>query len=376
MQLVRDMRVPFVDLRAQNLDLSTELVSAFERVLASAAFVLGAEVADFERRAAAHLGVSHAVGVSSGTDALLVALMAFGVGPGDEVITTPLSFVSTAEAVLRVGATLKFVDVTPTALTLDPERVEAAVTARTRAIIPVHLYGRMAPMDVLSDIADRRRLLLLEDAAQAYGSRFGGRSAGSWGRAGCFSFFPSKILGAAGDAGLVVTNDDELAGRLRRLRQHGSEGEGRYGALGGNFRIDALQAALLSAKMRHVERWILERREHTLAYDVAFGGIPALSPVGGSTAEGWNAAIYTLRVREGRRDELRRFLADRGVETRVYYDPPLHLQPVFTPHARGSGTLPVSERAAGEVLSLPLYPELRRDEREHVIATVRAFFGR
>jgi dTDP-4-amino-4,6-dideoxygalactose transaminase len=363
-----------VDLRAQSLELSTELASAFERVVASGAFVLGSEVLDFERRVAARIGVRHAVGVSSGTDALLAALMAFGVGPGDEVITTPLSFVSTAEAVLRVGATLRFVDVTATSLTLDPELVEAAVTSHTRAIIAVHLYGRTAPMDALSDVADRRGLLLLEDAAQAYGSSFGGQPAGSWGRAGCFSFFPSKLLGAMGDAGLVVTNDDEAAGRLRRLRQHGSDGEGRYGLLGGNFRLDALQAALLSVKMPHVERWITERRAHAVAYDEAFAGIPDLLPMGDCAAEDWNAAVYTLRVREGRRNELRRHLADRGVETRIYYDPPLHLQPVFLSLGPGPGTLPASERAAGEVLSLPLYSELRHDDREHVIASVRAFF--
>lgn len=370
------MRVPFVDLRPQSLELSVELVSAFQRVLASGAFVLGSEVNDFERRAAARIGVRHAVGVSSGTDALLVALMALGVGAGDEVITTPLSFVSTAEAVLRVGATLRFVDVTPGSLTLDPERVEASVTPRTRAVIPVHLFGRTAAMDAFTETADRLGLLLLEDAAQAYGSSLGTRPAGSWGRAGCFSFFPSKLLGAAGDAGLVVTNDDDLAGRLRRLRQHGSDGEGRYGCVGGNFRIDALQAALLSVKMPHVDRWIAERRIHAIAYDEAFAGTPDVSPMGSADAEGWNAAVYTLRVHRGRRNELRRHLADCGIETRVYYDPPLHLQPVFMKLGPGPGSLPVSERAAGEVLSLPLYPELRRDECDHVITSVRAFFGR
>jgi dTDP-4-amino-4,6-dideoxygalactose transaminase len=370
------MRVPFVDLRAQGRELSTELVSAFERVVASGTFVLGPEVADFERRAASYVGVRHAVGVSSGTDALLIALRALDIGPGDEVITTPLTFVSTAEAVLRVGATLRFVDVDSARLALNPALVEAAITPRSRAIIPVHLYGRPARMDALTEIATRRGLFLLEDAAQAYGSSWKGRAAGAWGQAGCFSFFPTKLLGAAGDAGLVVTNDDQLAGRLRRLRQHGSDGEGRYDALGGNFRIDAVQAALLSAKMPHVERWISERRRHAAAYDEAFRGVPELSRIEGSADESWNGAIYSVRVCGGRRDKLRRYLAERGVETRVYYGIPLHLQPVFGAFGSARESLPESERAALEVLSLPLYPGLGSDERDHVIASVRACFGR
>jgi len=231
-------------------------------------------------------------------------------------------------------------------------------------------------MDALGDVAGRRGLFLVEDAAQAYGSSLKGRSVGAWGHAGCFSFFPSKLLGAAGDAGLVATNDDQLAGRLRRLRQHGSDGEGRYGALGGNFRIDALQAAVLSAKMPNVERWISRRREHALAYDEAFRSFPELSLMESSADESWNGAIYTVRVRDGRRDSLRRHLAERGIETRVYYDPPLHRQPVFATAGCGQDMLPEAERAAPEVLSLPLCPELRNDDRELVVTSVASFFGR
>jgi dTDP-4-amino-4,6-dideoxygalactose transaminase len=368
-------RVPFVDLKAQSVDLSKDLVSAFERVLRSGNFVLGAEVDDFERKAAARIGVRHAVGVSSGTDALLVALLALGIGPGDEIVTTPLSFISTAEAIVRAGATPRFVDVEPSTLSVNAALVEEAITPDTRAIIPVHLFGRPARLPVLSNLAAQRGLFLLEDAAQAYGSSIGQRPVGAWGHAGCFSFFPTKLLGAVGDAGMVVTDDDALAGRLRQLRQHGVDREGRYRALGGNFRLDALQAALLAVKMSHVDRWISLRRAHVAAYDRAFRGLPGLDLLDGVPEASWNCAIYTIRVQNGRRDALRRYLAEQGVETRVYYDSPLHVQPIFGRIGLRQGALPEAELASRQVLSLPLFPELEPDQRDWVIESVLRFLG-
>lgn len=368
-------QVPFVDLRAQSAQLSKDLSSRIERVLDSGRFILGAEVADFERNAASRLGVRHAVGLSSGTDALVAALLALGVGPGHEVVTTPLSFISTAEAIVRVGAVPRFVDVERSTLSLDPTLVEGALTFRTRAILPVHLYGNPARVGPLADLVVRHGLFVVEDAAQAYGSSLGGRAVGALGHIGCFSFFPSKVFGAAGDAGMAVTDDDALAERLRRLRQHGIDGEGSCAQLGGNFRLDALQAAVLSAKMPHVDRWISLRRAHAAAYDAALRSVAGLGFVEGLSEGSWNGAIYTVRVRDGRRDALRRHLAESGVATRVYYAPPLHLQPALERFAPRQGALPETELASREVLSLPLYPELTPEQRDWVIETVRQFFA-
>jgi len=365
--------VPFVDLKTQTERLRSELTAAFERVLASGSYVLGDEVLAFERSAAARVGARHAIGVSSGTDALVAALVALGIGPGDEVITTPLSFIATAESVRRVGAEVRFVDVDRTTLNIDVAQVEDAVNPRTRAVLVVHLYGRPASLERRSEIAQRRGIALVEDAAQAFGSAFGGRPVGTWGRAGCFSFFPTKLLGALGDAGLVVTDDDELAARIRRLRQHGRDGEGRYTEVGGNFRMDALQAALLSAKLGRVDEWISTRRAHAGAYDEAFLDLPGVELLEDPPGAFWNGMIYTLRVSANHRDALRRHLADTGVETRVYYDPPLHAQPALRASRR---SLPESEAAASAVVSLPLYAELEIAQRNAVIDAVRAFFTR
>lgn len=367
------MRVPFVDLRAQTRRLHAELTSAFERVLASGVFVLGDEVLDFERTMAARIGARHAIGVSSGTDAILAALLALGIGSGDEVVTTPFSFIATAESVRRVGAEIRFADVERTTLNVDAAKIEDAMTPRTRAILVVHLYGRPASLDLLSEIAARRGVPLVEDAAQAYGSTFGGRSVGSWGRIGCFSFFPTKLLGAMGDAGLVVTDDDDLAARVRRLRQHGRNGEGIYAEVGGNFRIDALQAAVLSAKVGHVDEWMSLRRAHAAAYDEAFRELPSVELLRHPPQTSWNAMIYTVRVPASHREAFRRHLAENGIETRVYYDPPLHLQRALKRVPTQS--LPESEAAARAVVSLPLYAELECAQREAVVEAVRGFFG-
>jgi dTDP-4-amino-4,6-dideoxygalactose transaminase len=368
------IRVPLFDLRAEHARLGSELISAVSRVLESGRVVLGPEVDAFEDAVRARLGVRYAVGVSSGSDALLAALMALGVGPGDEVVTSSFTFIATVEAILRLGATPCFVDVEPGTLDLDPRRVDAAVNTKTRAIIVVHVYGRPARVDVLSEIASRHAVPLVEDAAQAFGSRYLDRPLGRWGRCGCFSFFPTKVLGAAGDAGMFVTDDEALGEKVRRLRQHGAERKACYVDIGGNFRMDALQAAILSVKLSHLDRSIALRLDHARAYDEVLSGISGVSAIGARSEGSWNGAVYSIRVAAGRRDALRAHLWERSVETGVYYDPPAHMQPVLEGRASRAGALPETERAAGEVLSLPLYPELRVEQRDWVIESVYRFF--
>jgi dTDP-4-amino-4,6-dideoxygalactose transaminase len=365
--------VRFSDLAAQHRPLEDELARAVRETLATGQLILGPEVERFERAVAATLGGRHAVGVSSGTDALLVALLALGVGPNDEVVTTPFSFFATVESIVRVGARPVFADIEPGTLNLDPVSTEAVIGDRTRAVVPVHLFGTPARLDALTQIAARRGLSVVEDAAQAFGSRYRGRSAGTWGACGCFSFFPAKLLGAAGDAGLVITDDDALAERCLRLRQHGAVRRGEHVDIGGNFRMDAVQAAVLSVKLAHVERWTQRRRAIAAAYDAAFRQLAGLRQI--ERGDGWNGSIYTVRVLEGRRDALRGHLADRGIETAVYYERPLHLQPALGFLGLGPGSLPESERAAVEVLSLPLYAELSDAARDHVAESVCTFFG-
>jgi dTDP-4-amino-4,6-dideoxygalactose transaminase len=342
-----------------------------KRVLESSRFVLGEEVERFEAAAAEYLDVPYAIGVSSGTDALLVALMALGVGQGHEVITSPFTFVAPAECIARLGARPRFVDVDPETLCLDPSEVQAAFNTSTRAVLPVHLYGSAAGVDRLSSLCRERGVPLVEDAAQAFGTGAFGRRAGAWGMFGCFSFFPAKVLGALGDAGLVVTSDPELAERCRSLRQHGRAG-GSHQRLGGNHRLDALQAAFLGVKLPHVNTFIEARRRNGRAYDAGLAGVSGVTPV--SRRDGWNGAVYAVRVHDGRRDSLRRALERNGVESAVYYPVPLHLEPAFAAFGRARGAFPESERAAEEVISLPVHAELEDGAVEHVIGVIDDFF--
>jgi dTDP-4-amino-4,6-dideoxygalactose transaminase len=367
---VADMRVPLVDLRAQHAVLASELESAIGGLVRSSELVLGRTVECFEGAVAGLLHVEHAVGVSSCSDALVVALTALGVGPGDEVVTTPFSFFATAEAIARVGASPVFADVEPLSLQIDVREVEARLTPRTRAIVPVHLYGSAAPIDALLELAGKAGVAIVEDAAQAFGSGFRGRTLGTWGALGCYSFFPAKVLGALGDGGLVVTRDAALAAKCRRLRQHGRGEQGGYAELGGNFRLDAIQAAALSVKLPHLSAYVEARRRHAAFYDAALGGVSGLAPV--ARHEEWNGAIYTVRVLGGRRDAVRRFLADRGVDTGVYYPRPLHHEPALARFGVRERDLPHCERAAQEVLSLPLYPELSEAQRAYVVEALHA----
>ncbi|MBE3550231.1 MAG: pleiotropic regulatory protein [Brockia lithotrophica] len=363
-------KIPILDLAPEVEELWEELQAAIVRVLRSGQFILGPEVEAFEREVAEYLGVKHAIGVNSGTDALVLSLRALGIGPGDEVITTPFTFFATAEAIHLVGATPVFVDIDPESFNLDPNRIEEAITPRTRAILPVHLYGRPADMDAILAIARAHGLKVIEDTAQAFGAVVGGKKAGTLGDVGAFSFFPSKNLGAYGDGGLVATDDDEVAERVRMLRAHGSRRKYVNEMIGYNSRLDALQAAILRIKLPHIDRWNAARRLVARRYNALLEGIPGI--VIPDVQEGYVFHQYTIRVLGGKRDAVRRFLADRGIATMVYYPVPLHRLPVY---ATPSGEFPEAERAASEVLSLPIWPKLPPSTLHEVAHAVREAIG-
>ncbi len=362
-------RVPFVDLEAEHALLRAPIDEAIADVLRSSQFILGPEVERFERETAEFLGAVHAIGVSSASDALVMCLTALGVGREDEVLTTPFTFFASAEAILRTGARPRFVDIHPDSLCLDPERAASEISSRTRAILPVHLFGSMVGIEPLALLGERLGVPLIEDAAQAFGSKRAGRSAGLWGAAGCFSFFPTKVLGALGDGGLIVTSDPDVASRCRGLRQHGRE-QDSYVHIGGNFRLDALQAAVLRVKLQGITERIERRRAHGRAYDEAFRGLPGLALV--TRDADWNGGVYTLRVLDGRRDLVRERLTLAGVQTAVYYRRPIHLEPALSHLGLRPGALPESERAAEQVLSLPVFPAMTVHQRSYVIDAVIA----
>lgn len=361
-------RVPFFDRTRGDAAIEGELTAAFQRVVRSGRYILGPEVEALERECAKAIGVGHAVGVSSGSDAVLAALMALRVGPGDEVICPAYTFFATAGAVARLGATPVFVDSDPSTYLIDPAAAAARITPRTRAIVPVHLFGRCADVGALRAITS---LPVIEDAAQA----FGARTAGAMGELGCFSFFPTKNLGGFGDGGLVTTADAELASRVRLLRAHGAPVKNHHTDVGGNFRLDALQAALLRVTLPRVGADIAARRQHAALYDRLFGdaGLADIAPPPASSEATYNQ--YVIRVRgAGARDRLRAFLGEKGVGTEVYYPVALHRQPCFASLGLGEGSLPVAEAAARETLALPIFPELTAPEIEAVVEQIEAFF--
>jgi dTDP-4-amino-4,6-dideoxygalactose transaminase len=363
--------VPLLDLQAQYRPIRDELLAAMTRVADSQRFIGGAEVEGFEREAAVSLGVAHAIGVSSGTDAILAALMALGIGPGDEVITPAFSFFATAGCVVRAGATPRFVDIDPVTLDVDPAAVEAALTPRTKAIIPVHLYGQCADMDPILDLARRHGIAVIEDAAQAIGATYKGRQAGSLGAAGCFSFFPSKNLGAFGDAGMVTTNDAALADEVRLLRNHGAERKYFHTRIGGNFRLDALQAAVLRVKLPHLDGWTEARRRNADRYDRMFGerGVAIDLPVRAPHRRHiFNQ--YVIRLRN--RDAVKAALDAAGIGNEIYYPVPFHLQECFAPLGYRPGDFPQAEAAAADVLAIPIYGELSEAQQRLVVDTVAA----
>jgi dTDP-4-amino-4,6-dideoxygalactose transaminase len=366
------MNVPVLDLKAQYAVIKVEVDAAIAEVLQSQHFILGPKVDQCEKAIAAYSGCSHAIGVSSGSDALLACLMAENIGPGDEVITTPYTFFATAGAIARLGAVPIFVDIDPVTYNLDPSKILPKVTDKTRAIIPVHLYGQMADMDAVMRVANEHSLVVIEDAAQAIGAEYKGHRAGSIGHYGCFSFFPSKNLGATGDGGMVVTNDAQRAEKLRCLRVHGSKPKYHHKIVGGNFRLDAIQAAVVSAKLPHLDAWTAARQRNAKRYDQLFGeaGLPITLPAVVADRHIFNQ--YVIRVPA--RDELQAHLQKKGIGTEVYYPVPMHLQECFTYLGHTAGAFPESERAAKETLALPIYPELTESQAEYVVESVRGFF--
>ncbi|CAN5904119.1 DegT/DnrJ/EryC1/StrS family aminotransferase [soil metagenome] len=372
------MQVPLLDLTAQHRAIAGEVQSAVQAVIDEQRFILGPVVEQFEAEVAEYLRLPHAIGCASGTDAILLSLRALDVGPGDEVVTTPFTFFATAGAIHNVGARPIFADIQPDTFNLDPAAAEAAITERTRAVMPVHLFGQMAEMEAFRSLGDRRGVGIVEDAAQAIRARQR-TAAGEWittgtlGDTGTLSFFPSKNLGGFGDGGMVVTTRDDLAERLRRLRVHGGRQMYHHEEVGYNSRLDALQAAVLSAKLPYLEEWSAARRANARFYDEALAEVPeVVTPV----VRPENESIfnqYTIRVQDGRRDALAEFLKQRGIGSSVYYPVPLHRQQCFDYLGCREGEFPESELAAREVLSLPIYPELTEAQLEHVAFSVREF---
>lgn len=363
------MQTPLLDLKAQYAALRDEIHAAIERVVESQQFILGPEVEALEEEVAAYSHCRYGVGVSSGTDALLVSLMAIGLQPGDEVITTPYTFFATAGSIARLGARPVFVDIDPQTYNLDPAKLETAITPRTRAIMPVHLFGQMADMDPILVVAERHGLYVIEDAAQAIGAEYKGRRAGSLGHLGCFSFFPSKNLGGFGDGGMVVTNDPDLADRVRLLRGHGARPKYYHKVVGGNFRLDALQAAVLRVKLKHLDAWTAARQRNAERYRQLFTA--AGVDVGLPCDAGYGRHIYNqFVIRSRRRDALMAHLKAHGVGCEIYYPAPLHLQECFADLGYKVGDFPASEQAAQETLAIPIYPELSEAQQETVVRAV------
>ena len=363
--------VPLLDLEAQYRPLRDELLAAVARVCDSQRYIMGPDVEAFEREIAGQLEVEHAIGVSSGTDALLAVLMALGIGPGDEVITSTYSFFATAGSIVRVGATPVLVDIDPRTCNLNPSAVAAALTPRTKAIMPVHLYGLCAEMDQILAAASVSGVAVIEDACQAIGARYRGRQAGSMGTAGCFSFFPSKNLGAFGDAGLVTTGDARLAHEVRLLRNHGAEPKYIHTRIGGNFRMDTLQAAVLRVKLPHLARWTAMRRENAARYGRLFTAAGLASRITLPVApEGHDHVFNQYVVAVPGRDRVRAFLSARGIATEIYYPVPFHLQACFADLGYAPGAFPHAEAAASSTLALPIYGELHEDQQEAVVAAL------
>jgi dTDP-4-amino-4,6-dideoxygalactose transaminase len=371
-------RVPLVDLDSLHRPIREEILDTISRCLDRQNFILGEEVAKLEEGMAAYCEVPFALGMSSGTDALLVSLMAYGIGPGDEVVTSAFSFFATAGVVARLGATPVFADIEEESFNIDPARIEETLTERSRVIVPVHLYGQCAEMAHILALAEERGLVVIEDAAQAIGARApDGRRAGSMGSIGAFSFYPSKNLGALGDAGMVTTREDGLWETLKRLRTHGASRDYLHETVGGNFRMDALQAAALSVKLRYLDEWTRRRRERARCYDGLFAesGLTEEGQVRTPRAPSDHVYHqYVIRAQE--RDGLREHLTEEGIGTAIYYPVPLHLQPCFRDLGYAEGDLPVAERAARETLALPMYPGLTEDQQSMVVSAVATFYRR
>ncbi|MCE5249855.1 DegT/DnrJ/EryC1/StrS family aminotransferase [bacterium] len=369
------MKVPLLDLKAQYAAIRDEIEPVVREVFESQYFIMGPKVKEFEEQVARYSGAKHAIGCASGTDALLLALMALDVGPGDEVITSPYTFFATGGSVARLGAKLVFCDIKPDTYNLDPDLLEGAITERTKAVIPIHLYGLVAEMDRINKIAHARNIAVIEDAAQAIGAAAPYGTAGALGDMGCFSFFPSKNLGGAGDGGMVATNDDGYAERVGILRLHGSQPKYYHKVVGINSRLDALQAVVLSVKLRHLDDWSAGRLKNAMTYNRLFTekGLSGTVTVP-VIPEGYRHIFNQYIIRVPRRDELRKHLSEHGIGTEIYYPVPLHLQECFANLGYREGDMPESEEAARLTLALPIYPELTGEMQEYVIDTIRDFY--
>ncbi|HIE51175.1 MAG TPA: DegT/DnrJ/EryC1/StrS family aminotransferase [Armatimonadetes bacterium] len=368
------MNVPMLNLPAQHAPFQAELEAAVQAVLRGGQFILGKEVAAAEEEIAAYCGARYGIGVASGTDALVLSLRALGIGRGDEVITSTFTYVATAQAITSAGAKPVFVDIDPLTYNLDPAQVEAAITPRTAAFIPVHLFGQCADMEPLLALAQTHGLAVIEDAAQAIGARYRGRGAGTMGQTGCLSFYPTKNLGGAGDGGMILTNDPALAEKLRLLRLHGRTGDYYYELDGHNSRLDEIQAAILRVKLKRLATWTAQRQRHAALYDELLADLPEVHtpPV----APGNEHVYHLYSIRAEGRDVLREWLRERGIATAVYYPLPLHLQPIYESLGQPPGSLPVAEAVCRDIVSLPVAPELGEESIRTVAAAVREFYHR
>jgi dTDP-4-amino-4,6-dideoxygalactose transaminase len=366
------VQVPFLNLSAQYEALKDQLLPAVEKVLAGAHYILGPNVSAFEQEIANYCGARFGVGVNSGSDALTLALRALDIGPGDEVITTPFTYIAPAESIHQMGARIIFADIDPRTFLIDPVEVSRRITARTKAIIPVHLFGQAAPLSNLRDLAAPRGIEIIEDCAQAIGATCEGAGAGSVGRMGCFSFYPTKNLGAAGDGGMVVTSDETVAKKLRMLRVHGIERRYFHDLHGFNSRLDEIQAAILRVKLPHLDRWNARRRAIAAKYSDAFAGLPLDLPV---TAPGNTHIHHVYAILSDRRDALQQYLAEQGIPTIIYYPQPLHLQKLYAEYGWSEGDFPRAEAVSRRILPLPMYPELSDEQVDYVGTTVRKFFN-
>lgn len=367
------MQVPFLNLAAQYTALKHELLPAVEKVLAGAHYILGPNVTAFEQEMAAYTGTRFGIGVNSGSDALTLALRALDIGPGDEVITTPFTYIAPAESIHQMGARVVFADVDPRTFLINPNDVARKITPRTKAIIPVHLFGQAAPIGALKALAEPRGIQVVEDCAQAIGATFNDQPVGGIGRLGCFSFYPTKNLGADGDGGMIVMNDEALAKRLKMLRVHGIERRYFHDLHGFNSRLDEIQAAILRVKLPHLNAWNARRAAIAKRYSDGFAGLPLELPV---TAPGNNHVFHVYAFLADRRDELQQFLTERGVPTLIYYPRPLHLQTVYADLNYREGDFPVSETVSKRILPMPMYPEITDEQVDYVVAKVREFFGK
>lgn len=368
------MNIPFLDLKAQYRQIADEVLPPIVEAMENGMFIGGPQVANFEKEFAAFCGSQYCVGLNSGTDALRFALMALGIGPGDEVITVPNTFIATSEAISQAGAAPVFVDIDPRTCNIDVNLIEGAITSRTRAIIPVHLYGQPADMDPILALAEKRSLAVVEDACQAHGATYKGRKAGSMGAAGCFSFYPGKNLGAFGDAGAVVVRDREVAEKIAMLRDHGQSRKYVHDMEGYNGRLDAIQAAALRVKLKRLPAWNLARRQNAKLYDRLLADVPGVEAI---REAGFAESVYHLYVIQvENRDGLQAFLAEKGIATGLHYPIPLHLQKAYAKMGYKRGSFPVTERIAQRLLSLPMFPELTAEQIGYVVDCIGAFSRR